>query len=151
MEAKEWADEHEQLKVMVVLALALHAQGDKLKAARMAANAVAKAEPGGFIRLFIDEGPPMQELLRAAAASQPIREAAGTQPMHDYLKKLLHAFEIEGPESADKSSPSQLLLAESLIEPLSRRELRCCVSSPKDCPIVRSAKSFCCAQYRQRA
>ncbi|AYB42900.1 LuxR C-terminal-related transcriptional regulator [Paenibacillus lautus] len=123
MEAKEWADEHEQLKVMVVLALALHAQGDKLKAARIAANAVAKAEPGGFIRLFIDEGLPMQELLRAAAASQPIREAAGTQPMHDYLKKLLHAFEIDGPESADKSSPSQLQLAESLIEPLTRREL----------------------------
>lgn len=121
MEAKEWADE--QLKVMVVLALALHAQGDRLKAARIAAKAVAKAEPGGFIRLFIDEGPPMQELLRAASASQPIRDATGTQPMHDYLEKLLHAFEMEGLESAGKSSPSQLQLAEFLIEPLSRREL----------------------------
>ena len=68
MEAKGWQDE--RLKVLVLQALALQAHGEKDKALQVLGDALALAEPGGFIRLFVDEGPPMAHLL-AEAASAP--------------------------------------------------------------------------------
>ncbi len=58
MEAKGWQDE--RLKVMVLQAVALHAHGEKDKAVQLLGEALALAEPGGFIRLFVDEGEPMR-------------------------------------------------------------------------------------------
>ena len=66
VEAKGWADE--RLKVMVLQAVALHAHGEKDQAVQLLVDALALAEPGGFIRLFVDEGAPMAHLLSAAAA-----------------------------------------------------------------------------------
>ena len=66
VEAKGWEDE--RLKVMVLQAVALHAQGEKDKAVQLLCDALALAEPGGFIRLFVDEGLPMAHLLSEAAA-----------------------------------------------------------------------------------
>ena len=66
MEARGWADE--RLKVMVLQAVALHAHGEKDKAVQLLGEALALAEPGGFIRLFVDEGAPMAQLLSEAAA-----------------------------------------------------------------------------------
>ena len=57
MEAKGWQDE--RLKVMVLQAVALQAHGEKDKAVQLLGEALALAEPGGFIRLFVDEGAPM--------------------------------------------------------------------------------------------
>ena len=54
MEARGWADE--RLKTMVLLALAQHALGADDEAAQSLDEALALAEPGGFIRLFVDEG-----------------------------------------------------------------------------------------------
>ena len=54
MEAKDWQDE--RLKVMVLQAVALHAHGEKDKAVQLLGEALALAEPGGFIRIFVDEG-----------------------------------------------------------------------------------------------
>jgi len=125
MEAKGWQDE--RLKVMVLQAVALHAHGEKDKAVQLLGEALALAEPGGFIRLFVDEGPPMAQLLL---------EAASREIMPDYTDKLLAAFEAEQPSSAGESHPpnwqSQSPLAvlpeghrdgEPLTEPLSQREL----------------------------
>ena len=92
MEAKGWADE--RLKVMVLQAVAFYAHGEKDKAVQLLGEALALAEPGGFIRLFVDEGPPMAQLL-SEAASQGI--------MPDYIGKLLAAFEAEKQKSEDKS------------------------------------------------
>jgi len=74
-------------------------------------DALALAEPGGFIRIFVDEGLPMAHLLSAAVAH-------GRMP--DYIGKLLSAFEAEKQKREDTSYPSP---AQSLIEPLSRREV----------------------------
>jgi LuxR family maltose regulon positive regulatory protein len=75
------------------------------------ADALSLAEPGGFIRLFVDEGDPMARLLSAAAAQ-------GIVP--DYVGKLLTVFKAEEQKSENKS---YLPSAQPLIEPLSQRKL----------------------------
>ena len=66
VEAKGWQDE--RLKVLVLEALALQADSDQDQAVQVLLEALVLAEPGGFIRLFVDEGVPMGRLLAAAAA-----------------------------------------------------------------------------------
>ena len=78
-------------------------------------DALALAEPGGFIRIFVDEGMPMAQLLS---------EAAAHRIMPDYTGKLLAVFEAEGQESKDKSYLPPALPAQPLIELLSQRELK---------------------------
>jgi LuxR family maltose regulon positive regulatory protein len=118
-EAKAWADE--RLKVMVLQAVAHHVHGEKEKAVPVLEDALALAQPGGFIRLFVDEGAPMAQLLSEATAH-------GMMP--DYMGKLLAAFEAEKQKSKDLSSLPlpplvQPLIAQRAIaiEPLSQREL----------------------------
>ena len=81
MEAKGWQDE--RLRAMVLEALALDAHREPDRATQLLGEALALAEPGGFIRLFVDEGPPMAQLLSEAAAR-------GIRP--DYVSRLLAAF-----------------------------------------------------------
>ena len=109
VEAKGWQDE--RLKVLVLQALALEAHGDKDQAVHLLCDALALAAPGGFIRLFVDEGLPMAHLLSAAAA-------LGSMP--DYTGKLLAAFEAEEQKRENTSSPPT---SQPLLEPLSSREL----------------------------
>jgi LuxR family maltose regulon positive regulatory protein len=109
MEAKGWQDE--RLKVMVLQAVAHHARGEKDRAVQLLGDALALAEPGGFIRLFVDEGLPMAHLLSEASVR-------GIMP--HYVAKLLAAFEAEARKNEDKSYLSP---AQPLIEPLSPREL----------------------------
>jgi LuxR family maltose regulon positive regulatory protein len=109
METKGWQDE--RLKVMVLQAVALRAHGEKEKAAELLDEAFVLAEPGGFIRLFVDEGAPMAQLLR---------EAASRRVMPDYTGKLLSAFDAEKRIAEGKSA---LPTVQPLIELLSQREL----------------------------
>jgi LuxR family maltose regulon positive regulatory protein len=110
VEAKDWQDE--RLKVMVLQAVALHAHGEKEQAVQLLGDALALAEPGGFIRIFVDEGPPMARLLY---------EALTRGIALDYVRRLLAAFPDTEPEQTDPSK-SQTLKSE-LVEPLSEREL----------------------------
>jgi LuxR family maltose regulon positive regulatory protein len=108
-ETKDWQDE--RLKVMVLQAIAHQASGEHKKALQQLGDVLALAEPGGFIRLFVDEGRPMAQLLSEGAAQ-------GMMP--DYINRLLAAFEAEKQPASEKSFPAS---AELLIEPLSQREL----------------------------
>jgi ATP/maltotriose-dependent transcriptional regulator MalT len=110
-QAEAMGCEDERLKVMVLHAVARLAHGEKDKAVQLLGDALALAEPGGFIRLFIDEGTTMPHLLSEATVH-------GIMP--DYVGKLLAVFETEKQKSEYKSS---LPPAQPLIEPLSRREL----------------------------
>jgi len=109
MEANGWEDE--LLKIMVLQAVAFHAHAEKDKAMQLLGDALALAEPGGFIRIFVDEGQAMAQLLF---------EAAEHGVMPDYVGKLLAAFQAVAQTSEDKPN---LPLAQPLIEPLSQREL----------------------------
>jgi len=62
------------VEARLVRALARHAAGDTDAAIPDLAAALADGVPAGYVRLFLDEGPPMEELLRAAG-SRP--ETAG--------------------------------------------------------------------------
>jgi len=109
VEAKDWQDV--RLRVIVLQAVAHYANGNKIMAVELIGEALALAEPGGFIRLFVDEGIPMSELLSAAAAQ-------GIWP--DYVNKLLAAFEMK---TRDKQPTALAPSHPSLVEPLSPREL----------------------------
>ncbi len=118
VEARGWEDE--RLKVLVLQALALQAYGDKDEAIHQLLDALELAEPGGFIRLFVDEVPPMADLLSAATAQ-------GQMP--DYIEKLLAMLGAEKQKRADPSFRPPVLPAapaqspQPLLDPLSQREL----------------------------
>jgi LuxR family transcriptional regulator, maltose regulon positive regulatory protein len=70
------------------------------------------AEPGGFIRIFADEGPPMSRLLSEALSR-------GISP--DYVRRLLGAFPKKKARGTDPSKFKHT--GSGLVEPLSEREL----------------------------
>ena len=72
------------IETLVLQALAFQAAGTTTQAIEALERALTLAEPGGFVRIFVDEGPPMERLLRAAATR-------GMVP--DYTAKLLAAFQ----------------------------------------------------------
>ncbi len=110
------------IEILVLQAIAYHAQGELPAALNPLQKALTLAEPEGYVRMFVDEGPPMAQLLR---------EAASRGIMPDYTGKLLAAFEAEQPSSAGESPlPTPLAVfpeghrdGEPLTEPLSQREL----------------------------
>jgi LuxR family maltose regulon positive regulatory protein len=93
------------IEILVVLALARHARGDRAGAMASLDRAVALAEPEGYIRVFIDEGPRMAALLKLAA-KQPNAPS--------YVRRLLAAL---------ATAEGAAAVAQPLIEPLSEREL----------------------------
>ena len=102
-ESKCWKDE--QLKIILLQAVALHAQGEKDKAAQLVDDVLALAEPSGFVRIFVDEGPPMLALLRESTKHRIVSK---------YVHQLIAAFRSTGNETP---------VPQRLIEPLSEREL----------------------------
>ena len=110
MEAKGWQDE--LLKVMVLQAVALHANGEKDKAVQLLSEALALAEPGGFIRIFVDEGEPMRLLIEKQSRNRD-------HPLIAYIDKLLAAF--SQPVAGQKSTI--IHQKSDMIESLSEREL----------------------------
>jgi LuxR family maltose regulon positive regulatory protein len=99
------------LLVLAVQSVVLFAQGEKDQAVQVLAEALALAEPDGYIRVFVDEGALMAQLLLEAASR-------GIRP--DYIARLLAAFEAD---KRDREGKPALPPAGSLIEPLSQREL----------------------------
>jgi LuxR family maltose regulon positive regulatory protein len=71
-------------------------------------RALTLAEPEGYVRIFVDEGPPLARLLHEAASR-------GIAP--GYTRRLLAALSPE-PEQPSPSIPQSVL-----VEPLSEREL----------------------------
>ena len=101
MEAKGWLNE--QLQAKVLEALAHHVQGDSDKAVEVVGEALAIGEPGGFIRLFVDEGAPMAQLLSEA-------KSRGVMP--DYIGRLLAAFTSEARPGEEMPETSNELLTQ---------------------------------------
>jgi LuxR family maltose regulon positive regulatory protein len=100
------------IKILILQALALQAGSDTDQAITALEKALTLAKPGGFVRTFVDEGPPMARLLY---------EALSRGIATDYVRRLLAAFPTAEPAQA--SPPGTLAPESELIEPLSQREL----------------------------
>ncbi|RPI29898.1 MAG: helix-turn-helix transcriptional regulator [Chloroflexota bacterium] len=118
------------IEILVLQAMAYHAQGDLPAALLPLQHALALAEPEDYVRMFLDEGPGMLQLLAAVRrlpeASTP--EIMPWQGLPAYTNKLLAAFEAEQKRSVGESPlpdwQSQSFPAlQPMIEPLSQREL----------------------------
>ena len=92
------------IEILVLLALAHQMNGDIEGALTSLERALGLAEPEGYARIFVDEGPPMAPLLAAAAKR-------GISPR--YVQRLTASS-----DTAVRVAPMQ-----DLVDPLSEREL----------------------------
>ncbi|MFC1961263.1 LuxR C-terminal-related transcriptional regulator [Chloroflexota bacterium] len=100
------------IEVLNLQALSSQASNDIPQALVNLEKALLLAEPGGFIRAFVDEGPPLAQLLY---------EALTNGIKVDYVGRLLAAFPVS---EQTLTSPSKTQVPEfNMVEPLSEREL----------------------------
>jgi LuxR family maltose regulon positive regulatory protein len=104
------------LEILVTQVFVYQAKEDKPQALASLERALTLAQPEGYIRIFLNEGIPMEQLLR---------EVARRGVLPDYTGKLLGTFEASRQKSVASASESPLTIPTSqpLIEPLSQREL----------------------------
>ena len=111
------------IQVRTLQALARSAGGDQGGALAALVEALALAAPEGYLRVFVDEGPPMAALLRQLLAGRrqegPV--AAGGPPS-DHLARLVDAFEQAGLPVRPPVRRGGMVVA-GLVEPLTEREL----------------------------
>ena len=100
------------IEVLVIQAIAFSQNGDQNLAIDSLAQAISMAEPQGYVRTFLNEGAPMEDLLRTAADRGIAVE---------YVGNLLADFEIEKSETGQKEKMS---LSLQLVEQLSEREIQ---------------------------
>jgi len=91
-------------------------------------RALSLAEPEGYVRIFVDEGPPMAVLLaKLTEHSRKRAHATSTNVPLAYierLRSLLRGERVqEGISPAATSSASAPAPAQSLLDPLTEREL----------------------------
>ena len=108
-----------QIEALVLRALALEKQGKAVAAVAALQQAVELARPGGFIRVFVDLGPPMQTMLLRLAGQG---FAAAT------VRRILAAFpepqkKIATGDAGTRLHAANAKLYEPLVEPLTDREL----------------------------
>jgi LuxR family maltose regulon positive regulatory protein len=98
------------IEILILQAMALLSQGKVEQALNPLERALSLAEPEGYVRIFIDEGAPMDRLLRRAIA----RGIKVT-----YAGRLLTAIEVDAEKKRHPGATAQA----SMVEPLSEREL----------------------------
>ncbi len=99
------------IEIQILKALAFQARGNLAEALAALEVALSLAKPGGYVRIFVDEGKSMRRLLLEAAAH-------GIEP--EYSGQLLAAYWVYNSEETSPSYPFQFDMA----EPLSARELQ---------------------------
>jgi LuxR family maltose regulon positive regulatory protein len=97
------------LEILMLRALALEAQGNRMGALSTLEQSLLLAAPEGYIRLFVDEGQPMLSLLRQAHTQSSVS---------GYVAILLRVFG----EQVDSDVPPSTANPSSPAEPLTERE-----------------------------
>jgi ATP/maltotriose-dependent transcriptional regulator MalT len=97
------------LEILIVRTLALEAQGERTSALSTLKRTLMLAAPEGYIRLFVDEGEPMLDLLRLAYMRGIVPE---------YVATMLSAFG----EQHTSNFPLPAVHHRALAEPLTERE-----------------------------
>jgi LuxR family maltose regulon positive regulatory protein len=102
------------IEILILQALVYQLKGDIHTAFAALERVLMLAEPEGYVRMFLNEGANMVQLLREAAARK-------IRPV--YTGKLLAAFESEQKMDIGEVSLPPSPASSPLIEPLSQREL----------------------------
>ena len=117
------------IEILMLQALAHHAQGDLPRARAALEHALTLAEPEGYVRLFVDEGEPIRLLISNCGLQTEKRKHGEGRNSIEYAGKLLAAFAQPAalPPSGIRN-PAPLRSGEdrhksAMIEPLSEREL----------------------------
>jgi LuxR family maltose regulon positive regulatory protein len=97
------------IEILILLALAYQDLENMKQSMSTLSKVLSLAEPEGFFRIFVDEGPPMARLLYEGL-THGIEE--------DYIRELLVAFPVVDPGEVDPRGKDG-----ELIEPLSKREI----------------------------
>ena len=110
--AQENGNKFAELESLILSSICNTGDGVTEVALKYLEEALRMAEHEGYIRIFVNEGPPMARLLYEALARGISME---------YVQKLLAAFPEDDPEKDFKSKPADP--DSEWIEPLSEREL----------------------------
>jgi LuxR family maltose regulon positive regulatory protein len=105
------------IEILILQALALQKMGDPSRAIEALEGGLILAQPEGYLRLFVDEGPPMQGLLAQWLAH------AGPGAVADYATSMLARFEAEPSAVQEPQAASPAGVGPALVEALSPREL----------------------------
>jgi LuxR family maltose regulon positive regulatory protein len=108
----------QSIEILTLQARALEAQGRSNEALTALRQALQLAEPEGYFRTFLDEGTPMENLLKRQQFSAEIAAGSGGQKILTYINRLHAAFVDSRMRS---SSVAEL---PDLVEQLSEHELR---------------------------
>ncbi len=123
---------HVRIDALALQALVYRALGEEQTALSKLDTALELGEPGGFIRNFVDLGPPMADLLGRLQRQQEASQA----PSLPYVAQILAAFPARdqaGPTTTLAPGASRPALdygegvlppPASLVEPLTRREFQ---------------------------
>jgi LuxR family transcriptional regulator, maltose regulon positive regulatory protein len=111
------------IQVRALQALARSASGDHAGALEALAEALTLGAPEGWLRVFLDEGPPMATLVRKLLAGRrQQRPGAADAIPREYLARLADAFQQAGLPVRPPTSRGGVVVA-GLVEPLTAREL----------------------------
>jgi LuxR family transcriptional regulator, maltose regulon positive regulatory protein len=103
------------IEVLVLQSLTHHAGGDTTGALTRLERALTLAEPEGYVRVFVNEHPPMALLLTAIARRRT---------EWDYVRRLLDACaHVDGTAAVKTPVAPNTRSSRGLVEPLSEREL----------------------------
>jgi LuxR family maltose regulon positive regulatory protein len=109
------------IEILILQAIAHYHSGSHDKAQWAFEDALTMAEPGGYIRIFLNEGEPARALLKQINHRAPVR---------DYVNILLREFNQPNKEHQMESIAETMLIANNtgrertLVDPLSERELQ---------------------------
>jgi LuxR family maltose regulon positive regulatory protein len=117
---------------LALLVLALHRAGKSEQARAVAARLLALTEPEGYLRVYLDLGEPMKQVLLGLLSSSQEQTHRTVVLSHSFMVKLLAAFEQEEaqrsaatamPQSQTRTELSPVPTASAtLMERLSKRE-----------------------------
>src|SRR5918992_1514949 len=119
-ETAEAADQRGNVvEILTLQALVLRAKDEKNWAIDVMGQALALAEPEGYVRIFVDEGSSMAELLSEVLEAQQSGRLDSLRrvPAH-YLRKLLAALERDAPSPAQPATELPEVLSERELEVL---------------------------------
>jgi LuxR family maltose regulon positive regulatory protein len=104
------------IRVLLIQAIIYRTQGNMNRAFLVLDRALHLAEQGGYIRVFVDEGEPMADMLREFS-----RQSSDIG--REYLDSLLAAFDDGQLPEHQIKYVERIVQQDELVEPLSDREL----------------------------